>query len=99
MKGNHVIISTDTTFIDQIHLERKQDQQSFVFHFHATRQMNSTLYLKRVDKGVVYKRDLLIAAGRNSLEVDMKSLEAGNYLVYLENAMTKYGTKAFLISR
>lgn len=92
-------VYADTVIIDQIHLERKKDQQQTIFHFKASRQFNSTIYLKRVDRGVVYSKPVTIVSGLNAIEIDMKELPVGNYVVFIDHVMTQYGTTGFLIMK
>ena len=89
----------DTVIIDQIHLERKKDQQQTIFHFKASRQFNSTVYLKRVDRGIVYSKPVAIVSGLNAIEIDMKELPVGNYIIFIDHAMTQYGTTGFLVMK
>jgi hypothetical protein len=90
-------VLADTVFIDQIHLERKQEQQQTIFHFKASRQFNSTIYLRRVDRGIVYSKPFTIVSGLNAIEIDMKAMPLGNYIVFIDQVMTQYGTTGFLV--
>lgn len=92
-------VYADTVIIDQIHLERKKDQQQTIFHFKASRQFNSTIYVKRVDRGIVYSKPVTIASGLNAIEIDMKTLPSGNYIVFIDQVMTQYGTTSFLFMK
>lgn len=92
-------VYADTVIIDQIHLERKQEQQQTIFHFKASKQFNSTIYLRRVDRGIVYSKPVAIVSGLNAIEIDMKALPSGNYIVFIDQVMTKYGTTGFLIMK
>lgn len=89
----------DTVIIDQIHLERKKDQQQTIFHFKASRQYKSTIYLKRVDRGIVYSKPVTIVSGPNAIEIDMQTLPSGNYIVFIDQVMTQYGTTSFLVMK
>lgn len=89
----------DTVFIDQIHLERKQQDQEIIFHFQAAKQLaNSILYLKRVGGDMVLQKNIRIQSGTNSISLDVKNLQKGNYLLYIDKVVSKHGASEFLVT-
>jgi len=89
----------DTVFIDQIHLERKQQDQQIVFQFQASKQLTgSTIYLKRIGSDVVLQKNISIQRGANSIALDAKTLQKGNYLLYVDRVISKHGASEFLVT-
>lgn len=92
-------VYADTVIIDQIHLERKQQDQKIIFHFQATKHLaNSIVYLKRVGSDLVLQKNISIQNGSNSIALDVKTLQKGNYLLYIDKVVSKHGASEFLVT-
>jgi hypothetical protein len=92
-------VLADTVFIDQIHLERKQQDLQIVFQFQASKQLTgSTIYLKRIGGDVVLQKNISIQRGANSIALDAKTLQKGNYLLYVDRVISKHGANEFLVT-